>query len=71
MNHRNIQTFLMVSAAFFAMSAPLRSNASSNEGGNNAFANATARMATRCAPAQVGTRRFGASAQSSDGSEQS
>lgn len=28
MNTRNIQTFLMVSAAFFAMSAPVRSNAS-------------------------------------------
>ena len=27
MNSRNIQTFLMVSAAFFAMSAPVRSNA--------------------------------------------
>ncbi|HXZ08658.1 MAG TPA: hypothetical protein VEI25_11420 [Paraburkholderia sp.] len=26
MNTRNIQTFLMVSAAFFAMSAPVRSN---------------------------------------------
>ncbi|MFL9903684.1 hypothetical protein PQR75_19970 [Paraburkholderia fungorum] len=29
MNTRNIQTFLMVSAAFFAMSAPVRSNSSS------------------------------------------
>jgi hypothetical protein len=28
MNHRHIQTFLTVSAAFFAMSAPLHSNAS-------------------------------------------
>ncbi|MDR7007057.1 hypothetical protein [Paraburkholderia strydomiana] len=28
MNTRNIQTFLMVSAAFFAISAPVRSNAS-------------------------------------------
>ncbi len=27
MNTRNIQTFLMVSAAFFAISAPVRSNA--------------------------------------------
>ncbi|MFL9904914.1 hypothetical protein [Paraburkholderia sp. RL17-337-BIB-A] len=29
MNTRNIQTFLMVSAAFFAMSAPVRSNSNS------------------------------------------
>jgi len=29
MNTRNIQTFLMVSAAFFAMSAPIRSNSAS------------------------------------------
>jgi hypothetical protein len=28
MNTRNIQTFLMVSAAFFAMSAPVRSGSS-------------------------------------------
>lgn len=28
MNNRHIQTFLTVSAAFFAMSAPLHSNAS-------------------------------------------
>jgi hypothetical protein len=29
MNTRNIQTFLMVSAAFFAMSAPMRSGSAS------------------------------------------
>jgi len=34
MNTRNIQTFLMVSAAFFAMSAPVRSNPGSNEPGH-------------------------------------
>ena len=40
MNNRHIQTFLTVSAAFFAMSAPLHSNASTK-----CDANAT----TRCA----------------------
>ena len=30
MNKRHVQTFLMVSAAFFAMSAPLRPNAAGN-----------------------------------------
>lgn len=36
MNTRNIQTFLMVSAAFFAMSAPVRSNSGSEEALSNA-----------------------------------
>ncbi|HEY4805380.1 MAG TPA: hypothetical protein VIH96_22420 [Paraburkholderia sp.] len=40
MNNRHIQTFLTVSAAFFAMSAPLHSNASPKGGAN---------VATRCA----------------------
>ncbi|PLZ00734.1 hypothetical protein CY652_19960 [Burkholderia sp. WAC0059] len=34
MNHRHIQTFLTVSAAFFALSAPLRSNAAGSEAVN-------------------------------------
>jgi hypothetical protein len=41
MNTRNIQTFLMVSAAFFAMSAPVRSNA----GSAGALSNAISRTA--------------------------
>ncbi|HKR42903.1 MAG TPA: hypothetical protein VJU59_25030 [Paraburkholderia sp.] len=40
MNNRHIQTFLTVSAAFFAMSAPLHSNASTKSGEN---------ATTRCA----------------------
>ena len=40
MNNRHIQTFLTVSAAFFAMSAPLHSNA-----GVKASANAVCRTA--------------------------
>jgi len=34
MNNRHIQTFLTVSAAFFAMSAPLHSNASARTPSN-------------------------------------
>jgi hypothetical protein len=34
MNNRHIQTFLTVSAAFFAMSAPLHANASTRNGTN-------------------------------------
>ncbi|SDD20857.1 hypothetical protein [Paraburkholderia lycopersici] len=40
MNNRHIQTFLTVSAAFFAMSAPLHSNAGTRGGEN---------VTTRCA----------------------
>jgi len=40
MNHRHIQTFLTVSAAFFALNAPLQANACSHSA-----ANATARVA--------------------------
>jgi hypothetical protein len=47
MNTRNIQTFLMVSAAFFAMSAPVRSAST------NTLANAVA-LTTKIAPACVG-----------------
>ncbi|CAG9235491.1 conserved exported hypothetical protein [Paraburkholderia tropica] len=34
MNNRHIQTFLTVSAAFFAMNAPLHSNAATRNGSN-------------------------------------
>jgi len=44
MNNRHIQTFLTVSAAFFAMNAPLHANA-----GSNGSANAIARS-VQCAP---------------------
>jgi hypothetical protein len=53
MNTRNIQTFLMVSAAFFAMSAPMRSNA----GSTGALSNAIIRTA-KVAPARQGTNRI-------------
>ncbi|WP_233803782.1 hypothetical protein [Paraburkholderia sp. HP33-1] len=53
MNTKNIQTFLMVSAAFFAMSAPARSN----PGSTGALANAIIRTA-QVAPACVGTSRI-------------
>ncbi|MEW6347333.1 MAG: hypothetical protein RXR20_05445 [Paraburkholderia sp.] len=49
MNTRNIQTFLMVSAAFFAMSAPVRSGSAST------LANAvalTARITPACIAAE-------------------
>ncbi|WP_042298415.1 hypothetical protein [Paraburkholderia bannensis] len=36
MNNRHIQTFLTVSAAFFAMSAPLHSNARTQSAANAA-----------------------------------
>ena len=48
MNTRNIQTFLMVSAAFFAMSAPVRSNS----GSAGALSNAVTRTA-QVAPARI------------------
>lgn len=50
MNTRNIQTFLMVSAAFFAMSAPVRSNS----GNAGALSNAVTRTA-QVAPARIAT----------------
>ncbi|EEA02262.1 hypothetical protein BH160DRAFT_2486 [Burkholderia sp. H160] len=53
MNTRNIQTFLMVSAAFFAMSAPVRSN----PGSTGALSNAIIRVA-QVAPAGAGTSRI-------------
>jgi hypothetical protein len=47
MNHRHIQTFLTVSAAFFAMNAPLQAHAA-----NQGVTNATARIA-QCARANA------------------
>ncbi|MGF6965463.1 hypothetical protein OKW43_002491 [Paraburkholderia sp. WC7.3g] len=53
MNARNIQTFLMVSAAFFAMSAPVRSN----PGSMGALSNAIIRTA-QVAPARLEMKRI-------------
>jgi hypothetical protein len=53
MNHRHIQTFLTISAAFFAMSAPLHSNASSNGSATNALVRAA--QYPQCAKADVST----------------
>jgi hypothetical protein len=50
MNTRNIQTFLMVSAAFFAMSAPVRS------GSAGTLANAVAHS-VRVAPTRFASER--------------
>ena len=61
MNTRNIQTFLMVSAAFFAMSAPVRSN----PGSTGALSNAIIRTA-KVAPAREGTSRIDGSADSDE-----
>ncbi|WP_406867616.1 hypothetical protein [Paraburkholderia fungorum] len=59
MNTRNIQTFLMVSAAFFAMSAPVRS--STNSGSAGALSNAITSTA-QVAPARVAVERLARSA---------
>jgi hypothetical protein len=53
MNTRNIQTFLMVSAAFFAMSAPVRSNSGSAGTLSNAITS-TAQVA----PAGIAVERL-------------
>ncbi|OLL29434.1 hypothetical protein BTH42_22115 [Burkholderia sp. SRS-W-2-2016] len=53
MNTRNIQTFLMVSAAFFAISAPARSN----PGSMGALSNAISRSA-QVAPARAEAGRL-------------
>ena len=50
MNKRNVQTFLMVSAAFFAMSAPVRLNPRTI----GSLTNAVMRTA-EMAPARAGT----------------
>jgi hypothetical protein len=64
MNTRNIQTFLMVSAAFFAISAPMRSNA----GSAGSLSNAVTRPA-QVAPARIATQREAGAGQA-DGEEQ-
>ncbi|RDK01687.1 hypothetical protein [Paraburkholderia lacunae] len=46
MNTRNIQTFLMVSAAFFAMSAPVRSGSAGTLSSNAVIR--TAQVAQAC-----------------------
>ncbi|RKE34028.1 hypothetical protein B0G76_0002 [Paraburkholderia sp. BL23I1N1] len=53
MNTRNIQTFLMVSAAFFAMSAPVRSSSSASSAGALSNAISTAQVA----PARIAMER--------------
>lgn len=59
MNTRNIQTFLMVSAAFFAMSAPVRS------GSAETLANAIARSA-QVSPARLASARVGSASESEE-----
>jgi hypothetical protein len=59
MNTRNIQTFLMVSAAFFAMSAPVRS------GSAGTLANAVAHS-VRVSPARLAAARVASSSQSEE-----
>ncbi|MFM0628559.1 hypothetical protein [Paraburkholderia xenovorans] len=61
MNTRNIQTFLMVSAAFFAMSAPVRSNS----GSAGALSNAVTRTA-QVAPARIAMNRVTRSTKSDE-----
>ncbi|MEM5457974.1 MULTISPECIES: hypothetical protein [Paraburkholderia] len=61
MNTRNIQTFLMVSAAFFAMSAPVRSNS----GSAGALSNAVTRTA-QVAPARIAMDRVTRSTKSDE-----
>ena len=61
MNTRNIQTFLMVSAAFFAMSAPVRSNS----GSAGALSNAVTRTA-QVAPARIALNRVTRSTKSDE-----
>jgi hypothetical protein len=66
MNTRNIQTFLMVSAAFFAMSAPVRS--SSNSAGT--LSNAITSTA-QVAPARITVERVARSTQDEEGDQNS
>lgn len=56
MNKRHIQTFLTVSAAFFAISAPLRSNAAEGT------AEAMTRTTTHMTPCQADMSRSRTSA---------
>ncbi|CAB3792144.1 hypothetical protein [Paraburkholderia caffeinilytica] len=55
MNTRNIQTFLMVSAAFFAMSAPVRSSPGTNSAGtlSNAITSTAQVASARIAVARI------------------
>jgi putative exporter of polyketide antibiotics len=66
MHTRNIQTFLMVSAAFFAMSAPVRSN----PGSAGALSNAVGRT-TQVASASVAVDRVARSTKEDEGSQNS
>ncbi|KAA0997614.1 hypothetical protein FVF58_48435 [Paraburkholderia panacisoli] len=66
MNTRNIQTFLMVSAAFFAMSAPMRSN----PGSAGALSNAVIRTA-QVAPARIAMERVSRATQADEESQNS
>jgi hypothetical protein len=59
-NTRNIQTFLMVSATFFAMSAPVRS------GNAGTLSNAFARTAQMSAAKRVAVETIAPSTQASD-----
>lgn len=59
MNKRHIQTFLTVSAAFFAISAPLRSNAAEGT------AEAMTRTTTHITPCQTDMSRSLASTSAS------
>lgn len=60
MNSRNIQTFLMVSAAFFAMSAPVRSG-----NGARTLANAVAHT-SQIAPVSLASERITLSGESDE-----
>lgn len=66
MNTRNIQTFLMVSAAFFAMSASMRSN----PGSVGALSNAVSRTA-QVAPARLAISRVTRSVKANEESQNS
>ncbi|CAB3805527.1 MULTISPECIES: hypothetical protein [Paraburkholderia] len=66
MNTRNIQTFLMVSAAFFAMSAPVRSN----PGSAGALSNAMSRTA-QVVPASIAMDRVSRSSKADKGNQNS
>jgi hypothetical protein len=59
MNSKHVQTFLMVSAAFFAMSAPVRSNSAQTP--------LNAVRASYVAPATPTVDRSGSSSQSRSG----
>lgn len=66
MNTRNIQTFLMVSAAFFAISAPMRSNA----GSVGALSNAVTRAA-QVVPARIAMERVAGSSKAGEADQNS